>query len=181
MSSSRSTTRRPRRMAWWRHARQSPDRPAARNTAILRYALFGDIQPCHHLIRDTSSEASLRPGRSISCNCRQHENGSPDSFQTSRCGYPSAFFNRLCQHGVDQFDDRRTSSLSSRSSVSGSSSARVKKPRQNRDLPSAGEPRKSPAASGIQSLFKFGLVDLPQRKGRVSPRCSSCKTESDNG
>ncbi|CDL27281.1 hypothetical protein [Escherichia coli ISC7] len=63
-----------------------------------------------------------------------------------------------------------SSSLSSRSSVSGSSSARVKKVLGRTEifhqLASLG---RVPLPDRIQPLFKFGLVDLPQRKGRVQP------------
>ncbi|NYY75866.1 hypothetical protein DMI66_10310 [Escherichia coli] len=74
-----------------------------------------------------------------------------------------------------------SSSLSSRSSVSGSSSARVKVLGGTEIFHQLASFGRVPLPDRIQPLFKFGLVDLPQRKGRVQPRCSSCKTESDNG
>ncbi|MCZ5724397.1 hypothetical protein O5282_17885 [Escherichia coli] len=98
-----------------------------RNAPILRYALFGDIQPRHHLDTRDQQRGQFTPGRSISRNVPSTRKRITRLFQTSRCGYPAPSFDCLCQHGVDRgLMIGASSSLSSRSSVSGSSSARVK-------------------------------------------------------
>ncbi|GCO44262.1 hypothetical protein ExPCM14_03498 [Escherichia coli] len=82
----------------------------------------------------------------------------------------SAFFDCLCQHGVDQFDDRRIvvtfqqifrfrQFFSEGKKVLGGTEI-------FHQLASFG---RVPLPDRIQPLFKFGLVDLPQRKGRVQP------------
>ncbi len=88
LSSSRSTTRSPQAEGMWRHARQSPGRPATAQYVHPAHALFGNVQPRHHLDTRHQQQASLRPGRSISCNVPSTRKRSPDSFQTSQCGYP---------------------------------------------------------------------------------------------
>ena len=80
----------------------------------------------------------------------------------------SAFFNRLCQHSVDQFDDRRivvTFQQIFRFRQFFSESKKIlSRTEIFHQLAGLG---RVPLPDRIQPLFKFGLVDLPQRKGRV--------------
>lgn len=99
------------------------------------------------LIRETSSEASLRPGRNISCNVPSTRKRITRLFSNVSMWISEApSLIASASMALISLMIGASSSLSSRSSVSGSSSARVKSPRRNRDLPSAGELRKSPAA-----------------------------------
>ena len=131
------------------------------------------------LIRDTSSEASLRPGRSISCNVPSTRKRITRLFSNVSMWISEAP-SLIASASMALIS--LSSSLSSRSSVSGSSSARVKK--------SSAEPRSSISwraseESRCQTAFSRCSNSAPSIcrsvKGAFSPRCSSCKTESDNG
>lgn len=90
---SQHTTRSPQAEGMVETRINRPTAQQQRNTSILRYALAISSRAIT-LIRDTSSEASLRPGRSISCNVPSTRNGSPDSFKRLDVDIRSAFFNR---------------------------------------------------------------------------------------
>ncbi len=182
LSSNRSTTRSP----GGRHGRYTDvNRPTAqqqRNTAILRYALSAISSRAITLIRETSSEASLRPGRNISCNVPSTRKRITRLFSNVSMWISEApSLIASASMALISLMIGASSSLSSRSSVSGSSSARVKVLGGTEIFHQLASFGRVPLPDRIQPLFKFGLVDLPQRKGRVQPRCSSCKTESDNG
>ena len=184
LSSSRSTTRSPQAEGMV-ETRTSIARPpsssAIRPSCGTRFSAMSSRAIT--LIRDTSSEASLRPGRSISCNVPSTRKRITRLFSNVSMWISEApSLIASASMALISLMIGASSSLSSRSSVSGSSSARVKKssaePRSSISWRASEESRCQTAFSRCSNSASSICRSV---KGAFSPRCSSCKTESDSG